>query len=216
MQYIQSITLLAPKYRPSDRPVRRAVRGALPRLRTICPHPHGLDHRNTTRILPLLRAGAGLALIANNGVQLDLNGILGRVSAKALAPVVANRVGEDVAFAREACGGDGAADLGVALEAMLCVLVPEVEGAVGAGGAEGAVLRVEGDGVDGVDFGHVALGGVLLAVAFEGEVEAGGGGVSEGERGGCMGVLRTWCPCLRRTGSHSVPRCCRRRSPKHR
>jgi hypothetical protein len=216
MQYIQSITLPAPQYRRSDQPVRRAVRSALSRRRrTTCPH-HSLDRRNTTGILPLLRAGAGLALIADNGVQLDLDGILGSVSAKALAPVVANGVGEDVAFAGEARGGDGAADLGVALEAVLCVLVPEVEGAVGARGAEGAVLRVEGDGVDRVDFGHVALGGVLLAVAFEGEVEAGKGGVSERGRGGWMGVLRTWCPCLRRTGSHSGPRCCRRRSPKHR
>ena len=35
------------------------------------------------------------------------------------------------------------------------------------------MLRVEGDGVYGVDFGDVALGCVLLAVALEGEVEAG-------------------------------------------
>ena len=55
---------------------------------------------------------------------------------------------------------------------MLCVLVPEVECAVRSGGAEGAVLRVERDGVDGVDAGDVAVGGVLLAMAFEGEIEA--------------------------------------------
>lgn len=53
---------------------------------------------------------------------------------------------------------------------MFGVLVPEMEGAVATGGAEGAVFGVEGDGVYGVDFGDVALGGVGLAVAFEGKV----------------------------------------------
>lgn len=43
--------------------------------------------------------------------------------------------------------------------------VPEVEGAVRSCGAEGAVYGVEGDGVDGVDVGHVVGGWV--AVAFE-------------------------------------------------
>ena len=54
---------------------------------------------------------------------------------------------------------------------MLCVLVPEVEGSVRAGSAEGTVNRVKGDCVDGVDTGDVAVDGVLLAVAFEREVE---------------------------------------------
>ena len=175
MQYIQSIALLAPQYRPSRPCVRRAARSTLAR------RLRALGRHNTARLLPFLRAGAGLALIADDGVQLDLDGVLGGVSAKALAPVVADGVGEDVAVAREARSRDGAADLRVALEAVLGVLVPEVEGAVGARGAEGSVLRVEGDGVDRVDFGHVALGGVLLAVAFEGEVEAGRGEVSDGE-----------------------------------
>ena len=120
-------------------------------------------------------------------MQLDLDGVLRSVSAKALAPVVADGIRENVAVAGEARGGDGAADLGVPLEAVLGVLVPEMEGAVGACGAEGAVLRVEGDGVDRVDFGHVALRGVLLAVAFEGEVEA-GARVSRGSGVGGEGV----------------------------
>lgn len=55
---------------------------------------------------------------------------------------------------------------------MLRVLVPEVKGTVAAGGAEGAVLRVEGDGINGVDFCGVAGGAVGLAVALEGEVFA--------------------------------------------
>jgi hypothetical protein len=51
------------------------------------------------------------------------------------------------------------------------VLVPEVECSVAAGGAEGAVHRVEVDGIDGEDVGDVGGGG-RLAVAFEGEVGA--------------------------------------------
>lgn len=54
---------------------------------------------------------------------------------------------------------------------MLGVLVPEVEGAVAASGAEGTVLRVERDSIYGVDFGDIAILGVLLAVAFKGKVE---------------------------------------------
>jgi hypothetical protein len=46
-----------------------------------------------------------------------------------------------------------------------------VECAVAAGSAEGAVDGVEGDCVNRVDFSHVPLCGVLLAVAFEGEVK---------------------------------------------
>jgi hypothetical protein len=45
------------------------------------------------------------------------------------------------------------------------ILVPEVERAVRAGGAEGAVDGVEGDGIDGVDFAAVV--GRWFAVAFE-------------------------------------------------
>jgi hypothetical protein len=106
-------------------------------------------------------------------MQLDLDRVLRVVPAVSLTPVVANRVRKDVACAREGGGGDAAADFWVAFEAVLGVLVPEVEGAVAAGGAEGAVDGVEGNCVDAVDFGDVALVGVRLAVAFEGEVEAG-------------------------------------------
>ena len=84
---------------------------------------------------------------------------------------------------------------------MLCVLVPEVEGAIAAGGAEGAMLRVEGNGVDGIDVGDVALVGCVLSVALETEV---GAAVKcqfsilcqrEGEL-----EVRTLRPCPRRIG----------------
>ena len=47
--------------------------------------------------------------------------------------------------------------LGGRLEALPLVLVPEGVRAVGAGGGEGAVAVVEGDGVDGVDLFVVVL-----------------------------------------------------------
>lgn len=105
-------------------------------------------------------------------MQHDLIRRLGRIDRVPFTPIVTDRVGEDGAGAVESGGGNGAADLRVALEAVLGVLVPEVEGAVGPGGAEGAVDRVEGDCVDGVDVGDVALARWGLAVAFEGEVGA--------------------------------------------
>jgi len=48
---------------------------------------------------------------------------------------------------------------------MLGNTVPEMECAVGTSSAEGAVFGVEGNGVDGVDVGHIVLGRV--AMAFE-------------------------------------------------
>lgn len=125
------------------------------------------------RVLPLLVPWPRLALIPNDRMELDLDRILCVVAAVALAPIIADCVREDVTGAREGRGSDAAADLGVAFEAVFGVLVPEVEGTVAAGGAEGAVHGVEGDGVDRVDFGDIALGGVRLAMTLEGEVEAG-------------------------------------------
>jgi hypothetical protein len=73
---------------------------------------------------------------------------------------------------------------------VLGVLVPEVERAVAASCAERAVLRMERDGVDREDFGDVARGGVLLAVALEGEVEAGRRGLAGvGDSAAAEGLL---------------------------
>jgi hypothetical protein len=149
----------------------RLPQRALPRSQiesriSTCPH-HPLPLAS-----PLLAPRSGLTLVPNNRVQLNPRRIIRAIRGIPLAPIIAHRVGKDVAVTGESGSGDGATDLGVALEAVLSVLVPEVECAVGAGGAEGTVLWVEGYGVDGVDLGDVARGGVLLAVAFEGEVEA--------------------------------------------
>lgn len=115
--------------------------------------------------LPLLHRRSRLALVVVDGVQHYLDRETLRVVLVTLAPVVANGVGKDAAVLVECRRRDAAADVGVALEAVLGVLVPEVERAVGAGGAKGAVDGVEGDGVDGVDIYGVVDG--LIAVALE-------------------------------------------------
>ena len=92
---------------------------------------------------------------------------MGSVPAEALTPVIADRVRKDIAVPRESSCCDRASDLGVTFETVFGVLVPKMECAVAAGGAECAVLGVEGDGVYGVDFCDVPLGGVLLSMALE-------------------------------------------------
>jgi hypothetical protein len=103
-------------------------------------------------------------------MQFDLNRILRIIPTIPLTPIITDSIRKDVSRATKRRSGNAAADLRVTLETVLCVLVPEMEGAVGSRRAEGAVDGVEGDGVDGVDFGDVALRGVGLAMAFEGEV----------------------------------------------
>lgn len=92
-------------------------------------------------------------------MQHQLDGLLLVVGLVALGPVVTDRIGKDVTVFVELGRRDGPADVGVALEAVLGVLVPEVKRAVRAGGREGAVLGVEGDVVDRVDVRGVVGGG---------------------------------------------------------
>ena len=115
-----------------------------------CKHPLKIVERTTLRPrLPLRGLRSRLALIALNWMQHDLVWILLVVKSVACAPVVANGVGKDIPRPVEIRRRDRSADFGVPLEAVLGVFVPEVEGAVGAGGAEGAVHRVEGYSVHG-------------------------------------------------------------------
>lgn len=93
------------------------------------------------------------------------------VGAIPFAPVIADGVGKDVTILAEACGCDGAADFRIPFEPMFGVLVPEMECAIRARSAECTMYRVERDGIDGIHLGHVTVDGVLLAMAFEGEVE---------------------------------------------
>lgn len=105
-------------------------------------------------------------------MKLDFDGVLLVVASIALAPVVADCICENVSVFAEACRNDAAADFRVALEAVLCILVPEVEGAVRASSRESAVLWVEGNGVYREDLCGFASVGVGLAVTLEREVEA--------------------------------------------
>ena len=127
------------------------------------------------RVLPLPNLGPRFALIRDDGMKHDFVRRLWRVGAEAFAPVVADGVGEDGSAAVEVGGANGAADFWVAFKTVFGVLVPEVECAVAAGGAEGTMLGVKAYGVDAVDVADVPAacrGG--LTVAFEAEV---GGGI---------------------------------------
>lgn len=93
--------------------------------------------------LPLFHCWPWFAFVVDDLVHHDLVRVLGRVLRIALAPVVADGVGEDGPGVVEAGGGDGASGSGVTLEAMLCILIPEVECAIGAGCAERSVNGVE-------------------------------------------------------------------------
>mmetsp|Transcript_14912 Transcript_14912/g.41902 ORF Transcript_14912/g.41902 Transcript_14912/m.41902 type:complete len:336 (-) Transcript_14912:92-1099(-) len=90
-------------------------------------------------------------------------GVVLRVAA---APVVAHGVCVEASVIVEAAGRDGVVATGHGLEALLAVLVPEVEGAVPAGRDKCVVLRVEGHGV------HRVYLVVVYPVALEGEVLA--------------------------------------------
>ena len=103
-------------------------------------------------------------------MQHDLVSSLLSVGGVAFAPVVADGVSEDVSSAVEAGSRDRTTNSRVTLETVLGVLVPEVESAVGASGAEGTVDRVESDRVDGENIADVTLGGGSLTVALEREV----------------------------------------------
>lgn len=138
------------------------------------PYPPNLSPLQETNVprghLPLLDTRPRLALIPYDRVQHDLPRVRGDIALIALRPIIANAVRKDSARFVERRRVDTAADSGVTLEPMLGVLVPEVERAVTTGCAEGAVLRVEGDGVESVYVGDVALRSV--AVTFEGKVGA--------------------------------------------
>lgn len=103
-------------------------------------------------------------------MQHDLVRKLRGVCRVALAPVIADSVGEDTAGLVESSRGDGTADGRVALQTVLCILVPEMESAVTTGSAEGAVNGVERDGVDGVDVADVAVGRRGFTVTLEREI----------------------------------------------
>lgn len=101
-----------------------------------------------------------------------LVGVLLSVGRVTLTPVVAHSVGKDVSGTVESGAGNCSSDGGVSLQTMLCILVPEVESAVAAGGAKGTMNGVEGDGVDGVDVVDIALVRRSFTVALEAEVGA--------------------------------------------
>lgn len=113
----------------------------------------------------LLRSSSLLTLLITRLMQHDFSRILRRIEREPLTPIVTDRIREDAAVLVKCGGGNRAANGWVALESRMGVLVPEVKRPVRAGGAEGTVDGVEGDGIDRVDFAAVV--GWWFAVAFK-------------------------------------------------
>ena len=175
-------------------------------------------------VLPLLDAGPRLALVSRYRVQHHLGRVGRRVALEALAPVVADGVGKDGSGLVERRRRDASSDVGVALEPVLGILVPEVEGTVATRRAEGSVLRVERDVIDRVDVGDASLGGI--AMALERKIGASSRvslslslSSGHGKNDGSVAVptMLTWNPYPRRIGWRSGPQCCQwqnRRNPR--
>lgn len=106
-------------------------------------------------------------------MQHDLIRQLGRVALKALTPIITDRVCEDIPRPRESRRADRPSHFREPLESVFSIFVPEMERAIAASRAEGAVDGVEGYVVDAVDVTDVALVRRGDAMAFEGEVEGG-------------------------------------------
>lgn len=117
-----------------------------------------------------LRLALGQGLVLAELADEDLGAALARVVFHAGLEARAHADGEVAAVGGEGEGGDAVGELLVDLHAALGVGVPEGDGGVAAAAREGAVGRVEGEGVDGVDdVGGGAVGrGLALAVALEG------------------------------------------------
>lgn len=111
-----------------------------------------------------------LTLVSHNRVQHDFIRQLRRIGVEPFTPIIADRIGENAARAIERGRADGAPDLGVPLQPILGILIPEMERAVAPRGREGPLHRVEVDRVDRVDVADVALRRRRLAVALEAEV----------------------------------------------
>lgn len=120
--------------------------------------------------LSLFDCWSWLALIAVDWVHHNLIWVLWSVGGISLGPIVADCVCEDVSVAVECCSRDCATGLWVTLKSVLSVLIPEVECTICTCSAERAVDRVEGNGINCVDIGHI--GGWGVAVTLKGEVGA--------------------------------------------
>lgn len=76
-------------------------------------------------------------------MQHHLDGVVLSAVLVALAPVIAHGVRKNAAVLVEGRGGDAATYVGIALETVLGVLVPEVESTIGARSRKRAMDRVE-------------------------------------------------------------------------
>jgi len=84
-----------------------------------------------------------LAFIPNDWVKHNFGRIVWSIVCIAFAPVVANRICKDITSSVELSRNDATANLRVAFETVLSILVPEVKGTVAPCSAECAMHWVE-------------------------------------------------------------------------
>ena len=94
---------------------------------------------------------------------------LGLLVLEAHAPVVADRVGQQLAVLRERGGGEGRGELLGRLVFTLGVLVPHDNGAITAISRECIVLHVEGNAIDSVDISLIFIF-LFFPVALEAKI----------------------------------------------
>ena len=100
-------------------------------------------------------------------MQHDLVNGLRRIDRIPFAPIIANGIRKDCAISIERGRADGTPYFGISFQSVFCVCIPEVESAITAGGAGGAVDRMEGDCVHGKYVGGIATALGVLTVAPE-------------------------------------------------
>lgn len=103
-------------------------------------------------------------------MQHNLNGIVLVVVLIALTPVVADSISEDRARCVERSGGDASSNVGISLQSVLRVLIPEMKRAIRSCRTERAVLGMDRDGIDGMRLDNIVDS--RIAMTFEGEVRS--------------------------------------------
>lgn len=84
-----------------------------------------------------------LDLLLGNRMQHDLVDCLLGIARISLAPIITNSICKNATIPVERRAGNGAANIRIPFQSVLCVLVPEMECAVASSSAESAVDRVE-------------------------------------------------------------------------
>ena len=143
---------------------------------SLCTAPWDLRIFPFPRIIPdrftqsLARLRPRLTLVSHHRMQHDFIRQLRRIGVEPFTPIIADRIRENASRAIERGRADRAPYLGIPLQPILGILVPEMERAVAPRGREGALHGMEVDRVDRIHVADIALRGRGLPMALEAEI----------------------------------------------